>query len=90
MDPRSVETLGQLEINELHVEAGYKLNGSLLRAGLVDELLVYLAPTLLGEGAGLAHLGALERLSDGVQLRWTDMEPVGKDIRLRATVIRRS
>ena len=85
-----IETLGQLEINELHVEAGYKLNGSLLRAGLVDELLVYLAPTLLGEGAGLAHLGALERLSDGVQLRWTDMEPVGKDIRLRATVIRRS
>jgi len=85
-----IEALGQLEINELHVEAGYKLNGSLLRAGLVDELLVYLAPTLLGEGAGLAHLGALERLSDGVQLRWTDMEPVGKDIRLRATVIRRS
>lgn len=85
-----IEALGQLEINELHVEAGYKLNGSLLRAGLVDELLVYLAPTLLGEGAGLAHLGALERLSDGVQLRWTDMEPVGEDIRLRATVIRRS
>ena len=85
-----IEALGQLEINELHVEAGYKLNGSLLRAGLVDELLVYLAPTLLGEGAGLAHLGALERLSEGVQLRWTDMEPVGKDIRLRATVIRRS
>lgn len=85
-----IEALGQLEINELHVEAGYKLNGSLLRAGLVDELLVYLAPTLLGEGAGLAHLGALERLSDGVQLRWTDMEPVGKDIRLRATVTRRS
>ena len=85
-----IEALGQLEINELHVEAGYKLNGSLLRAGLVDELLVYLAPTLLGEGAGLAHLGALERLSEGVQLRWTDMEPVGEDIRLRATVIRRS
>ena len=85
-----IEALGQLEINELHVEAGYKLNGSLLRAGLVDELLVYLAPTLLGEGAGLAHLGALERLSEGVQLRWTDMEPVGKDLRLRATVTRRS
>ncbi len=85
-----IAALGSLEINELHVEAGYKLNGSLLRAGLVDELLVYLAPALLGEGAGLAHLGALERLADGVRLRWTGLDRLGDDLRLRAEVIRRS
>lgn len=81
-----VDALGQLEINELHVEAGYKLNGSLLRAGLVDELLVYLAPRLLGQGAGLAHLGALQQLADGVGLRWVETSPVGEDLRLRARV----
>jgi diaminohydroxyphosphoribosylaminopyrimidine deaminase/5-amino-6-(5-phosphoribosylamino)uracil reductase len=45
------------EVNELHVEAGHKLNGSLLREGLVDELLVYLAPKLLGQGRDMASLG---------------------------------
>ena len=86
--PAMIDALGRLEINELHVEAGYKLNGSLLRAGLVDELLVYLAPRLLGQGSGLAHLGALERLADGVNLRWIDTVPVGDDLRLRAQVVR--
>lgn len=51
------------EINELHVEAGFKLNGSLIKAGVVDELLVYLAPKLLGSGMGLANLAAMEQLS---------------------------
>jgi diaminohydroxyphosphoribosylaminopyrimidine deaminase / 5-amino-6-(5-phosphoribosylamino)uracil reductase len=51
------------EINELHVEAGFKLNGSLLRAGLVDEMVVYLAPKLLGSGMGLANLPALAELA---------------------------
>ena len=50
--------LGRRGVNELHVEAGDKLNGSLLAAGLVDELLVYVAPRLLGSGRGLAALGA--------------------------------
>lgn len=80
--------LGRLEINELHVEAGYKLNGSLLRAGLVDELLVYLAPRLLGQGAGMAHLGPLNRLTDGVDLRWTETTAIGHDLRLRARILR--
>ncbi len=83
-----IDALGRLDINELHVEAGYKLNGSLLKADLVDELLVYVAPRLLGQGSGLAHLGALERLADGVALRWIDTAPVGTDLRLRAQVIR--
>jgi len=84
-----IAALGPLEINELHVEAGYKLNGSLLRAGLVDELLVYIAPRLLGQGSGLAHLGALQQLSEGVGLRWIETSAVGDDLRLRAQVIRR-
>lgn len=51
------------EINELHVEAGFKLNGSLLKAGLVDEMIVYLAPKLLGAGMGMANLPELAELS---------------------------
>ena len=53
--------LARRGINELHVEAGHKLNGSLLREGLVDELLVYLAPKLLGSGRDMAAFGPLER-----------------------------
>jgi diaminohydroxyphosphoribosylaminopyrimidine deaminase / 5-amino-6-(5-phosphoribosylamino)uracil reductase len=52
------------EINELHVEAGFKLNGSLIKAGLVDEMLIYVAPKLLGAGMGLANLPELAALSD--------------------------
>jgi diaminohydroxyphosphoribosylaminopyrimidine deaminase / 5-amino-6-(5-phosphoribosylamino)uracil reductase len=51
------------EINELHVEAGFKLNGSLIKAGLVDEMIVYIAPKLLGAGMGLANLPELPELS---------------------------
>ena len=59
-----VQDLGQRHINEVHIEAGHKLNGSLLKAGLVDELLVYMAPMLLGEGREMAQLGALTRLDE--------------------------
>jgi diaminohydroxyphosphoribosylaminopyrimidine deaminase / 5-amino-6-(5-phosphoribosylamino)uracil reductase len=68
------------EINELHVEAGYKLNGSLLRAGVVDELLIYLAPKLLGPGLQLANLNALPSLQDlpaSQQLQFTDVQLIG-------------
>lgn len=51
------------EINELHVEAGFKLNGSLIKAGLVDEMLIYVAPKILGSGMGLAHLPELTQLN---------------------------
>jgi diaminohydroxyphosphoribosylaminopyrimidine deaminase (EC 3.5.4.26)/5-amino-6-(5-phosphoribosylamino)uracil reductase (EC 1.1.1.193) len=60
-----MQVLGQRGINELHCEAGEKLNGSLLRAGVVDELLLYLAPQLLGEGAGLAALGPYQQINEG-------------------------
>jgi diaminohydroxyphosphoribosylaminopyrimidine deaminase/5-amino-6-(5-phosphoribosylamino)uracil reductase len=76
--------LGERGINELHVEAGHLLNGSLVRAGLVDEFLVYMAPRLLGQGRGLADLGLLERLQDGVSLRFMSATPVGEDLRIVA------
>jgi diaminohydroxyphosphoribosylaminopyrimidine deaminase/5-amino-6-(5-phosphoribosylamino)uracil reductase len=75
--------LGRREINELHVEAGFKLNGSLLRAGVVDELLLYLAPCLLGPTQGLARLPVLEHLSDRLAFRFHEVEQVGPDLRLR-------
>ena len=70
------------EINELHVEAGHKLNGSFIREGLVDEFLVYLAPQLLGPGQGLANLPALTELSGAVQLAFHAVDRVGPDLRL--------
>ena len=78
--------LGQREVNELHVEAGHKLNGSLLRECLVDECLVYLAPKLLGQGNGLSNFGPLERLADGVTLGFQSVDRVGDDLRIVARV----
>ena len=74
------------EVNELHVEAGYKLNGSLLRAGQVDELLVYLAPKLLGAGAGMAQLGELTALTQALELEFKTQDRVGPDLRVVARV----
>ncbi len=76
--------LGRREINELHVEAGHKLNGSMVRAGLVDEYLVYVAPKLLGSGRELALFGPLERLDEAPALRYTDVTRIGEDLRIRA------
>ncbi len=74
-------------INEVLVEAGHTLNGALLQAGLIDELIVYLAPQLLGDMArGMAQLGELTRLEQRVELDWQDVRSVGKDLRLLARV----
>jgi diaminohydroxyphosphoribosylaminopyrimidine deaminase/5-amino-6-(5-phosphoribosylamino)uracil reductase len=74
--------LARREINELHVEAGHKLNGSFIREGLVDEYLVYLAPQLLGPGQGMANLPVLTALGDAVQLGFHAVERIGPDLRL--------
>ena len=66
------------------MEAGHKLNGSFLREKLVDELLLYVAPKLLGPGAGLAHIGPLDKLQQGLQLVFTEADPLGGDLRIRA------
>ena len=78
--------LARRGVNELHVEAGHKLNGSLLRERLVDELLLYLAPKLLGPGMGLANIGPLTELAQGIELEFVEATPVGRDLRLRARV----
>jgi diaminohydroxyphosphoribosylaminopyrimidine deaminase/5-amino-6-(5-phosphoribosylamino)uracil reductase len=75
--------LARREINELHVEAGEKLNASLLRAGLVDELLLYVAPRLLGDGRGIAALGDLGSLAASLDFEFLEVERVGADLRLR-------
>jgi diaminohydroxyphosphoribosylaminopyrimidine deaminase/5-amino-6-(5-phosphoribosylamino)uracil reductase len=75
--------LARRGVNELHVEAGEKLNASLLRADLVDELLLYVAPRLLGEGRGIAALGALSSLAASHDFEFIDVERVGADLRLR-------
>jgi diaminohydroxyphosphoribosylaminopyrimidine deaminase / 5-amino-6-(5-phosphoribosylamino)uracil reductase len=76
--------LARREVNELHLEAGHKLNGSFLREGLVDECLLYLAPTLLGQGAGLSSFGPLATLAEGLALRYVSVDRVGDDLRIVA------
>ena len=82
-----LQDLAQREVNELHLEAGHKLNGSFLRETLVDEVLLYLAPRLLGPGLGLAHLGPYAALDEGVRLAFAEVTAVGGDLRLRARVL---
>ena len=78
--------LGARQINELHVEAGAKLNGSLIRAGLVDEFLVYLAPKLIGAGRGMAEFGPLAALSEATPLSFESTTLVGPDLRILARI----
>jgi diaminohydroxyphosphoribosylaminopyrimidine deaminase/5-amino-6-(5-phosphoribosylamino)uracil reductase len=76
--------LAKQEVNELHLEAGHKLNGSFIREGLVDEFLVYLAPKLLGFGQGMASFGPLTTLSDAVELTFHSVAQIGPDLRVLA------
>ena len=85
-----IDLARQHEVNELHVEAGHKLNGSLLRAGLVDELLIYLAPKLLGPGRGISNLGPLESLADALALQFHSAQMVGPDLRILARIASRA
>lgn len=82
--PAMMQWLGQHEINEVHAEAGAQLTGALLEAGCVDEWLVYLAPMLVGEGAGMAKLPVLEDLAQARRFAFNDVARVGADVRLRA------
>lgn len=82
--------LARRQVNELHVEAGARLGGALLRQGLVDELLLYVAPRLLGEGRPIAELGRLSRLAEGIDFEFTDFAAIGTDLRLRCRPRRES
>ncbi|MGB7501766.1 MAG: bifunctional diaminohydroxyphosphoribosylaminopyrimidine deaminase/5-amino-6-(5-phosphoribosylamino)uracil reductase RibD [Azonexus sp.] len=80
-----LEELARRGINEVHAEAGFKLNGSLLREGLVDELLLYMAPCLIGhEASGLFNLPELTDLDGKRRLQIRDLRQIGEDIRLIA------
>lgn len=81
-----LKDLGQRSVNELHVEAGHKLNGAFLREGLVDEMLVYQAPRLLGPGLGIAQTAPLQNLAQGTDLEYTSVERIGPDLRIVARV----
>jgi len=73
--------------NEVLVEAGSTLNGAMLYAGLVDELLLYVAPQLLGDAArGMAQLGELTGLDQRINLKWHDVRQVGNDLRISVKV----
>ncbi len=93
-NPRGKVELAQLmrelarrELNELHVEAGFKLNGSLLSEGLVDELLVYLAPSILGNSAlGMFNLPELADLAQKRLVQFADVQTIGGDLRILARV----
>jgi diaminohydroxyphosphoribosylaminopyrimidine deaminase / 5-amino-6-(5-phosphoribosylamino)uracil reductase len=78
--------LAAREVNELHVEAGSKLNGSLVREALVDEFLVYLAPKMVGPGRGMADFGPLGELSEAVPLEFRSVERIGPDLRILARI----
>ncbi len=82
--PELMRELGRRQINELHVEAGGKLNGSLIREGCVDELLVYLAPALLGDAQPMFALPALTDLSGKHALTFHEVTQVGPDLRILA------
>jgi diaminohydroxyphosphoribosylaminopyrimidine deaminase / 5-amino-6-(5-phosphoribosylamino)uracil reductase len=82
--PALLALLAEEGVNELHVEAGAALNGALLQGGLVDELLLYQAPLLLGQGRGIAAGSTLQTLAEGTRLRLLACETVGDDLRVRA------
>ena len=82
---KMLDELGRRGINELHVEAGFKLNGSLLREGCVDELLIYLNPSLLGDSAqGMVNLVDAISLDQRIGLKIQSVEKIGEDLRILA------
>lgn len=83
--PQMLEELARRGINELHVEAGFRLNGSLVREGCVDEFLVYLNPSFLGDAAqGMLDLPPVASLEEKLQLKLLSAERLGEDLRLIA------
>ena len=82
--PQVILALGKRQINEIHVEAGAKLNASLIREGCVDELLVYLAPTILGDARGMFDLPGLDNLEDKFLLKFHQIKQIGEDLRILA------
>nr|VFJ96757.1 MAG: diaminohydroxyphosphoribosylaminopyrimidine deaminase [Candidatus Kentron sp. LFY] len=86
---RVMEYLAAEEINEVLLESGARLAGAMLRAGLLDELIVYVAPTIMGSGArALFELPEIGRMSQRYQLKIAELRAVGRDWRITARVRR--
>lgn len=82
-----LDVLAARDVNEVHVEAGAGLAGGLLEAGLIDELVIYMAPHLMGDNArGLFTLPGLDKIQDRINLDIRDIRAVGKDWRITAAV----
>jgi len=80
-----MDELGKRGVNECHVEAGATLSGALLKAGLVDEIIVYMAPLIMGDQArGLFHLPQLHTMAQRIKMQITDIRAVGDDWRITA------
>lgn len=84
--PALVRELAAREINEVHVEAGFRLNGSLIREGCVNELLIYYAPSLLGDAVGMFDLAPIEDLEQRRRLAIASVARVGDDVRILARI----
>ncbi|HEY4316242.1 MAG TPA: bifunctional diaminohydroxyphosphoribosylaminopyrimidine deaminase/5-amino-6-(5-phosphoribosylamino)uracil reductase RibD [Herbaspirillum sp.] len=82
--PAVIAELGKRQINEVHIEAGAKLNASLIADGCVDELLLYLAPSLIGDARDMFALPALPALDRQIRLKFHDVQRVGPDLRILA------
>lgn len=81
--PSVLRWLAAHEINEVHVEAGARLSGALLESACVDELLVYMAPLLLGQGRGMATMAPVSALDAAERFEFIEAQSVGTDMRLR-------
>lgn len=77
-----VRELGRRQYNEVHVEAGAGVNGGLFQAGLIDEILLYLAPRVLGQGAGLMSLPELSSVDQSELWQWHQWQLLDDDLRL--------
>jgi diaminohydroxyphosphoribosylaminopyrimidine deaminase/5-amino-6-(5-phosphoribosylamino)uracil reductase len=83
--PEMLNELARRGVNELHVEAGFRLNGSLVREGCVDEFLIYLNPSFLGDEAqGMVQLSGIDSLEKKLELKITSLDRIGEDIRILA------
>ncbi|MBV6305428.1 bifunctional diaminohydroxyphosphoribosylaminopyrimidine deaminase/5-amino-6-(5-phosphoribosylamino)uracil reductase RibD [Candidimonas humi] len=78
--------MGEHDINEVHAEPGSKLSGALLQSGCVDELLLYMAPLLLGDAQPMARLPALQSLDQARRFEFFETVPLAPDLRIRARV----
>lgn len=85
--PAMLHDLAANGCNEVLAEGGAELNGALLQAGLMDEMVLYMAPQFLGAAArGMAQMGELTSLEQRVELEWKDVRHVGRDLRIVARV----